>query len=33
MAIKVRAYEFRLTRNKDERLQVLHLGYDLFVED
>lgn len=33
MAIKVRDYEVRLTRNKDERRQVRQLRYDVFVEE
>ncbi len=33
MAIKVRDYEVRLTRNKDERKQVRQLRYDVFVEE
>ena len=31
MAIKVRDYEVRLTRNKDERRQVRQLRYEVFV--
>lgn len=33
MAIKVRDYEVRLTRNKEERRQVRALRYDVFVEE
>lgn len=33
MAIKVRDYEVRLTRNKEERRQVRQLRYDVFVEE
>lgn len=33
MAIKVRDYEVRLTRNKEERRQVRSLRYDVFVEE
>ena len=33
MAIKVRDYEVRLTRNKDERRQVRQLRYEVFVEE
>ncbi len=33
MAIKVRDYEVRLTRNKDERKMVRQLRYDVFVEE
>lgn len=33
MAIKVRDYEVRLTRNKEERKQVRQLRYDVFVEE
>ena len=33
MAIKVRDYEVRLTRNKDERRQVRQLRYAVFVEE
>ena len=33
MAIKVRDYEVRLTRNKDERRQVRQLRYNVFVEE
>ncbi len=33
MAIKVRDYEVRLTRNKDERRQVRQLRYSVFVEE
>ncbi|MBD5400223.1 GNAT family N-acetyltransferase [bacterium] len=33
MAIKVRDYEVRLARNKDERKQVRQLRYDVFVEE
>ena len=33
MAIKVRDYEVRLTRTKDERKQVRQLRYDVFVEE
>ena len=33
MAIKVRVYVVRLTRNKDERRQVRQLRYDVFVEE
>ena len=31
MAIKVRDYEVRLTRNKEERRMVRQLRYDVFV--
>ncbi|MBR6597984.1 MAG: GNAT family N-acetyltransferase [Alphaproteobacteria bacterium] len=33
MAIKVRDYEVRLTRNKEERRQVRQLRYNVFVEE
>ena len=33
MAIKVRDYEVRLTRNKEERRQVRQLRYEVFVEE
>jgi putative hemolysin len=33
MAIKVRDYEVRLTRNKDERRMVRQLRYEVFVEE
>ena len=33
MAIKVRDYEVRLTRNKEERRQVRQLRYSVFVEE
>ena len=33
MAIKVRDYEVRLTRNKEERKQVRQLRYSVFVEE
>jgi len=33
MAIKVRDYEVRLTRNKEERRMVRNLRYDVFVEE
>ena len=33
MAIKVRDYEVRLTRTKEERKQVRQLRYDVFVEE
>lgn len=33
MAIKVRDFEVRLTRNKDERRMVRQLRYDVFVEE
>ncbi len=33
MAIKVRDYEVRLTRNKEERRQVRKLRYEVFVEE
>ena len=33
MAIKVRDYEVRLTRNKEERKQVRQLRYKVFVEE
>ena len=33
MAIKVRDYEVRLTRNKEERKQVRQLRYNVFVEE
>lgn len=33
MAIKVRDYEVRLTRNKEERKQVRQLRYEVFVEE
>lgn len=33
MAIRVRDYEVRLTRTKDERKQVRQLRYDVFVEE
>ena len=33
MAIKVRDYEVRLTRNKEERRQVRALRYEVFVEE
>lgn len=33
MTIKVRDFEVRLTRNKDERRQVRQLRYDVFVEE
>ncbi len=33
MAIKVRDYEVRLTRNKEERKQVRQLRYKIFVEE
>ncbi len=33
MAIKIRDYEVRLTRNKEERRQVRQLRYDVFVEE
>lgn len=33
MAIKVRDYEVRLTRNKDERRQVRQLRYEVFIEE
>ena len=33
MAIKVRDYEVRLTRNKEQRRQVRQLRYDVFVEE
>ncbi|MBD5391337.1 GNAT family N-acetyltransferase [bacterium] len=33
MAIKVRDYEVRLARNRDERKQVRQLRYDVFVEE
>ncbi len=33
MAIKVRDYEVRLTRNKEERKMVRQLRYDVFVEE
>jgi len=33
MAIKVRDYEVRLTRNKDERKQVRQLRYEVFVKE
>lgn len=33
MAIKVRDFEVRLTRNKEERKQVRQLRYDVFVEE
>ncbi len=33
MAIKVRDFEVRLTRNKEERRQVRQLRYDVFVEE
>lgn len=33
MTIKVRDYEVRLTRNKEERRQVRALRYDVFVEE
>ncbi len=33
MGIKVRDYEVRLTRNKEERRQVRALRYDVFVEE
>ena len=33
MAIKVRDYEVRLVRNKDERRQVRQLRYDVYVEE
>ena len=31
MAIKIRDFEVRLTRNKEERKQVRQLRYDVFV--
>ena len=33
MAIKVRDFEVRLTRNKEERKQVRQLRYQVFVEE
>ena len=33
MAIKVRDYEVRLTKNKEERRQVRALRYDVFCEE
>ena len=33
MAIKVRDFEVRLTRNKEERKQVRQLRYKVFVEE
>ncbi len=33
MAIKVRDYEVRLARNRDERRQVRALRYEVFVEE
>ena len=33
MTIKVRDFEVRLTRNKEERRQVRQLRYDVFVEE
>ena len=33
MAIKVRDFEVRLTRNKEERKQVRQLRYDVFVKE
>ena len=33
MTIKVRDFEVRLTRNKDERRQVRQLRYEVFVEE
>ena len=33
MAIKVRDFEVRLTRNKEERRMVRNLRYDVFVEE
>ena len=33
MAIKVRDYEVRLTRNKEERKQVRQLRYEVFCEE
>ena len=33
MAIKVRDYEVRLARNKEERKQVRQLRYAAFVEE
>ena len=33
MAIKIRDFEVRLTRNKEERKQVRQLRYKVFVEE